>query len=263
MSAWSIHEPRTAAKHLLDAREQVWRRPVPLRRRCAARQPRAAAACWGWLRATCRSPAGTCCHRQPADAQSRQWQGRWHRAGRPRPGPDARRRQIPCARIPAANRAASTRRRASRSRRSASRRVSTWRRPTRSTTCDDFRTVERAGHPPARRVCAISCGSSRTCWRRSPEEWAGALDRTGGRRRVRVPEHVPPQPALLRQPGREAGLRAEPRSRPAGPENRGLRRTGGAYYRLEDQAANVWIAHQRYPTKGRVWHPGGAHPSSA
>ncbi|MFN2225498.1 MAG: glutamate synthase, partial [Anaerolineae bacterium] len=24
--------------------------------------------------------------------------------------------------------------------------------------------------------------------------------------------------------------------------------------------AHVWIAHQRYPTKGRVWHPGGAHP---
>jgi glutamate synthase domain-containing protein 1 len=33
-----------------------------------------------------------------------------------------------------------------------------------------------------------------------------------------------------------------------------------AYYRLEDQTAHVWIAHQRYPTKGRVWHPGGAHP---
>jgi glutamate synthase domain-containing protein 1/glutamate synthase domain-containing protein 3 len=32
------------------------------------------------------------------------------------------------------------------------------------------------------------------------------------------------------------------------------------YYRLEDQSAHVWIAHQRYPTKGRVWHPGGAHP---
>jgi glutamate synthase domain-containing protein 1/glutamate synthase domain-containing protein 3 len=32
------------------------------------------------------------------------------------------------------------------------------------------------------------------------------------------------------------------------------------YYRLEDQGAYVWIAHQRYPTKGRVWHPGGAHP---
>ncbi|HWQ84336.1 MAG TPA: hypothetical protein VN363_07205 [Anaerolineales bacterium] len=32
------------------------------------------------------------------------------------------------------------------------------------------------------------------------------------------------------------------------------------YYRLEDQTAYVWIAHQRYPTKGRVWHPGGAHP---
>ena len=32
------------------------------------------------------------------------------------------------------------------------------------------------------------------------------------------------------------------------------------YYRLEDMLAHVWIAHQRYPTKGRVWHPAGAHP---
>ena len=32
------------------------------------------------------------------------------------------------------------------------------------------------------------------------------------------------------------------------------------YYRLGEQTAHVWIAHQRYPTKGRVWHPGGAHP---
>jgi glutamate synthase domain-containing protein 1 len=32
------------------------------------------------------------------------------------------------------------------------------------------------------------------------------------------------------------------------------------YYRLENLTAHVWIAHQRYPTKGRVWHPGGAHP---
>lgn len=32
------------------------------------------------------------------------------------------------------------------------------------------------------------------------------------------------------------------------------------YYQLEDQTAQIWIAHQRYPTKGRVWHPGGAHP---
>ncbi|NLT68167.1 MAG: glutamate synthase [Acidobacteria bacterium] len=32
------------------------------------------------------------------------------------------------------------------------------------------------------------------------------------------------------------------------------------YYRLEDFRAHAWIAHQRYPTKGRVWHPGGAHP---
>jgi glutamate synthase domain-containing protein 1/glutamate synthase domain-containing protein 3 len=31
-------------------------------------------------------------------------------------------------------------------------------------------------------------------------------------------------------------------------------------YQLEDVKAHVWIGHHRYPTKGRVWHPGGAHP---
>jgi glutamate synthase domain-containing protein 3 len=31
-------------------------------------------------------------------------------------------------------------------------------------------------------------------------------------------------------------------------------------YGLEDLKAHVWIGHHRYPTKGRVWHPGGAHP---
>ncbi|MBN1452183.1 MAG: hypothetical protein JW963_14295 [Anaerolineales bacterium] len=34
------------------------------------------------------------------------------------------------------------------------------------------------------------------------------------------------------------------------------------YYQLEDLHAHVWIGHHRYPTKGRVWHPGGAHPFS-
>jgi len=33
-----------------------------------------------------------------------------------------------------------------------------------------------------------------------------------------------------------------------------------AYYRLEELKAHVWISHQRYPTKGRIWHPAGAHP---
>lgn len=32
------------------------------------------------------------------------------------------------------------------------------------------------------------------------------------------------------------------------------------YYQLENMHAHVWIGHHRYPTKGRVWHPGGAHP---
>ena len=35
------------------------------------------------------------------------------------------------------------------------------------------------------------------------------------------------------------------------------------YYDLLDFKAHVWIAHQRYPTRGRVWHPGGAHPFAA
>ena len=32
------------------------------------------------------------------------------------------------------------------------------------------------------------------------------------------------------------------------------------FYKLDDFKAHIWIAHQRYPTKGRVWHPAGAHP---
>jgi glutamate synthase domain-containing protein 1/glutamate synthase domain-containing protein 3 len=32
------------------------------------------------------------------------------------------------------------------------------------------------------------------------------------------------------------------------------------YYQLEDLHAHVWLGHHRYPTKGKVWHPGGAHP---
>ncbi len=32
------------------------------------------------------------------------------------------------------------------------------------------------------------------------------------------------------------------------------------YYQIEHLHAHVWIGHHRYPTKGRVWHPGGAHP---
>lgn len=40
----------------------------------------------------------------------------------------------------------------------------------------------------------------------------------------------------------------------------GYAEQAAAYYQLNDLHAHVWIAHQRYPTKGRVWHPGGAHP---
>jgi len=33
-----------------------------------------------------------------------------------------------------------------------------------------------------------------------------------------------------------------------------------SYYQLDEVTAHIWIGHHRYPTKGRVWHPGGAHP---
>ena len=32
------------------------------------------------------------------------------------------------------------------------------------------------------------------------------------------------------------------------------------YYYLDDLEAHIWIGHQRYPTKGKIWHPGGSHP---
>jgi glutamate synthase domain-containing protein 1/glutamate synthase domain-containing protein 3 len=32
------------------------------------------------------------------------------------------------------------------------------------------------------------------------------------------------------------------------------------YYQVEDMHAHIWIGHHRYPTRGHVWHPGGAHP---
>jgi len=32
------------------------------------------------------------------------------------------------------------------------------------------------------------------------------------------------------------------------------------FYCLDDVTAHVWIGHHRYPTRGRVTHPGGAHP---
>jgi glutamate synthase domain-containing protein 1/glutamate synthase domain-containing protein 3 len=35
------------------------------------------------------------------------------------------------------------------------------------------------------------------------------------------------------------------------------------YYKINELKAHAFIAHQRFPTKGRVWHPGGAHPFGA
>src|SRR3989442_422894 len=35
------------------------------------------------------------------------------------------------------------------------------------------------------------------------------------------------------------------------------------YYQMENIQARVWIGHQRYPSYGRIWHPGAAHPFTA
>jgi glutamate synthase domain-containing protein 1/glutamate synthase domain-containing protein 3 len=43
----------------------------------------------------------------------------------------------------------------------------------------------------------------------------------------------------------------------------GFAEEAALYYQLLDFKAHIWIAHQRYPTRGRVWHPGGAHPFAA
>ncbi len=40
----------------------------------------------------------------------------------------------------------------------------------------------------------------------------------------------------------------------------GYAEQAAAFYRLEELTGHVWISHQRFPTKGRIWHPGGAHP---
>ena len=80
------------------------------------------------------------------------------------------------------------------------------------------------------------------------------------RGRVRLPEQLPAQPRVLRpaEPPRAFVLSH-------GRDLMILKAVGFAeqvarYYRLEEAKAHVWIGHQRYPTRGRVWHPGGAHP---
>jgi len=65
---------------------------------------------------------------------------------------------------------------------------------------------------------------------------------------------------VLRLAGRQARLRAVARRDQLVFKIVGYAEQNVEYYKLQDFRAHVWIAHQRYPTKGRVWHPGGAHP---
>ncbi len=114
-----------------------------------------------------------------------------------------------------------------------------------------------------RRTCTATwCGSSRRCCGRFGEgEWPGQAFAARPGRRVRLAQLVPAERHVLRVAGRKARLRAVARPRPNWSSRWWATPSRTCeYYKLEDFKAHVWIAHQRYPTKGRVWHPGGAHP---
>ena len=129
-------------------------------------------------------------------------------------------------------------------------------------TVDDWTTMPGPGGAPAGRVPLLRPRQSRRARRvSSPRTSSQDLDRAGSGGRVRLPELLQAEREVLRLAGREAGLRPVARPEPDDPQDRRLRRghrastTGSRTSR-----AHVWIAHQRFPTKGRVWHPGGAHP---
>ena len=82
----------------------------------------------------------------------------------------------------------------------------------------------------------------------------------GSRGRVHLPELAAAERGLLRLAGREAGLRALARAEPDHLEDRGFRRSGRAVLLHARHAGARVDRPPRYPTKGRVWHPGGAHP---
>ena len=125
---------------------------------------------------------------------------------------------------------------------------------------DDYRDIEawRSGHLMS---CATLFGLRRTCWAISPRKTASGAEAPARRRTSSstrtafgLNQHfyasLGEKRAFVLSHGRNMMI---------------LKIVGYAeqvvqYYELEDFKAHIWIAHQRYPTKGRVWHPGGAHP---
>ena len=102
--------------------------------------------------------------------------------------------------------------------------ASTWRcrRASRTSTTTATSRAWRSGRPTS---TATSCASSRPCSQAFAETnglWRAGAARPRGR--VRLPQLVPPERHVLRLAGREAGLRAVARPRPAGLQDRRLRR---------------------------------------
>ena len=96
-------------------------------------------------------------------------------------------------------------------------------------TVDDYRDVPLLGGPPAD-VARYFVRVKPDVLARFAEEKGLARRpvRAGGRRRVRLPELARAEQAVLRLAGRQAGLRDVARAEPDHPQDRGLRRGGGA-----------------------------------
>ena len=81
------------------------------------------------------------------------------------------------------------------------------------------------GGPAARRAALPRAREARRALRTFAEQQrAGGPAAARGRGRVRLPEQLPPERQLLRVAGREAGVRALARAKPAGLQDRRLRR---------------------------------------
>ncbi|MCK7491396.1 MAG: hypothetical protein MZW92_06560 [Comamonadaceae bacterium] len=114
----------------------------------------------------------------------------------------------------------------------------------------------------ARRVALLRARQARGRWTHFIAEQRPGVPRPRrGGRRVRLPEHLQPQPgATTRSLGeKQAFVLSHGRNMMI------LKIVGYAeqvvqYYKLEDFNAHVWIAHQRYPDQGPRLAPGGAHP---
>jgi len=84
-----------------------------------------------------------------------------------------------------------------------------------------------------------------------------------GRRRVCLPERRSGSTRLTTMLSGSRKLLSFPTKEFLHSEDRGYAEQVVQYYKLDDFKSHIWIAHQRYPTKGRVWHRPALTLSSA